>query len=97
MIAKIWTSSIAKASMILEKADRVLVFLVVFLPLLQLLFLWNTLGVIYKVLATAIISVCNHKLTGSGIASVIRDLSRVKLENGIRLSPELVLRMVDIV
>jgi hypothetical protein len=32
MIAKNWTSSIAKASMILEKADRVLVFLVVFLP-----------------------------------------------------------------
>jgi hypothetical protein len=35
MIAKIWTSSI-KASMILEKADRVLVFLVVFFLLQQL-------------------------------------------------------------
>jgi hypothetical protein len=38
MIAKIWTSSIAKASMILEKADRVLVFSGGFLPLLQQLF-----------------------------------------------------------
>jgi hypothetical protein len=37
MIAKIWTSSIAKASMILEKADRVLVFSGGFF-LLQLLF-----------------------------------------------------------
>jgi hypothetical protein len=42
---------------------------------------------IYKVLATAIISVCNHKLDRQGIASVIRELlSRVKLKKGIRLS-----------
>jgi hypothetical protein len=41
---------------------------------------------IYKVLSTAIISVCNHKLYRQ-IASVMRELlSSVKFENGIRLS-----------